>query len=44
MVPGTKSLAQLRDNTAAAGAILPEETLAAIRKLGDPQTDGWLPW
>ncbi|GAA2044319.1 aldo/keto reductase [Catenulispora yoronensis] len=45
VIPGTKSLAQLADNVAAADADLPAETVAALRKLfaekiaGDPL--GW---
>lgn len=34
VIPGAKSVAQLRDNVAAAEATLPEETLEAIRRFG----------
>jgi aryl-alcohol dehydrogenase-like predicted oxidoreductase len=42
VIPGTKSLAQLRDNVAATEATLPEQTVEAIRMLGQSQSA--LPW
>lgn len=44
VIPGTKSLAQLRDNTAAARVQLPRETLDAIRDLGRTHAADPLPW
>jgi aryl-alcohol dehydrogenase-like predicted oxidoreductase len=44
VVPGTKSLAQLRDNLAAATLTLPEATLDAIRGLGRTHAADPLPW
>lgn len=44
VVPGTKSLDQLRDNLAAAEVKLPPATLAAIRSLGKGHAEDPLPW
>lgn len=44
VIPGTKSLAQLRDNIAAANVTLPEQTLAAIHELGHSHATNPLPW
>lgn len=42
VIPGIKSVAQLRDGLAAADATLPAETLASIRALGEQQAVlGW---
>ncbi|GAB3409119.1 aldo/keto reductase [Flindersiella endophytica] len=42
VIPGIKSVAQLRDDLAAADAPLPAETLSAIRALGEQQAVlGW---
>ncbi|MFI1018486.1 aldo/keto reductase [Streptomyces sp. NPDC020965] len=44
VVPGTKSLAQLRENIAAVDVVLPAETLAAIRNLQNIHIDNRLSW
>ncbi len=44
VIPGTKSLAQLRDNVAAAKVRLPQEALDAIRGLGRTHATDPLPW
>ncbi|WP_020577738.1 aldo/keto reductase [Actinopolymorpha alba] len=44
VAPGTKSLAQLRENVAAADVVLPDDTLAALRALGSTHADNRLPW
>lgn len=44
VVPGTKSLDQLRDNLAAAEVKLAPATLAAIRSLGKGHAEDPLPW
>jgi aryl-alcohol dehydrogenase-like predicted oxidoreductase len=44
VIPGTKSLAQLRDNVAATKVRLPSETLDAIRELGRAHAANPLPW
>lgn len=42
VIPGTKSIAQLRENVAATKATLPDKTMYAIRQLGETQDA--LPW
>jgi aryl-alcohol dehydrogenase-like predicted oxidoreductase len=44
VIPGTKSVAQLRDNVAAAKVRLPQETLDAIGHLGRTHAANPLPW
>jgi aryl-alcohol dehydrogenase-like predicted oxidoreductase len=44
VIPGTKSIAQLRDNIAAAEVVLPRQAIAAIRELGSGQARNPLPW
>ena len=44
VIPGTRSVAQLRDNLAAAQVRLPTETLDAIRELGRMHATAPLPW
>jgi aryl-alcohol dehydrogenase-like predicted oxidoreductase len=44
VIPGTKSLAQLRDNVAATKVRLAPETLNAIRDLGRTHAENPLPW
>jgi aryl-alcohol dehydrogenase-like predicted oxidoreductase len=44
VVPGTKSIAQLRDNLAAASVVLSEATLEAVRGLGRTHAADPLPW
>ena len=44
VIPGTKSVVQLRDNLAAAQVRLPQETLTTIRELGRAHATDPLPW
>jgi aryl-alcohol dehydrogenase-like predicted oxidoreductase len=45
IIPGTKSVAQLPDNIAAADGALPAESLAAIRRLGTSEIEAEpVPW
>jgi aryl-alcohol dehydrogenase-like predicted oxidoreductase len=44
IVPGTKSVAHLRNNAAAADVVLPQQALAAIRELGTNHAANSLPW
>lgn len=44
VIPGTKSVGQLRDNLAAAEVVLPQQTLDAIRGLRSDQAGNPLSW
>jgi aryl-alcohol dehydrogenase-like predicted oxidoreductase len=44
IIPGTKSIAQLRDNLSAADVALSQRTLAAIREIGRDHAGNPLPW
>lgn len=44
IIPGTKSVAQLRDNVSAADVVLSQRILAAVRELGSDHANNPLPW